>query len=177
MVDIVFPFRKMSTKADQGHSLVNYLSPQTTTEDMLVDESASATVRDLGQNLTALEVEGHIFGSCSLTVVAYDRDAMRLDRSVAECLKVFAGHDGALCEESYNLLNAWLAIVPGNASHNVRRLALLNTNAADLSSCSRAIRDSGPAFTWWIASVWRSSKRNTRRRTSGTCIIRMSATR
>ena len=118
---------------NQRVSLINYLSPQTTTEDVLVDQSASATVHELGQSLTALEVEGHIFGACSLTIIAYDRDAGRLDRSVAECLKVFAGHDGALYEESYNLLNAWLAIVPGNASHNVRRLALLNTNAADLS--------------------------------------------
>ena len=53
--------------------------------------------------------------------------------SVAECAKVFAGHDGALYEESYNLLNAWLAVVPGNAAHNLRRLPLLNTNVADLS--------------------------------------------
>jgi type IV secretion system protein VirB4 len=52
---------------------------------------------------------------------------------VADCIKVFAGHDGALYEESYNLLNAWLAVVPGNAAHNLRRLPLLNTNCADLS--------------------------------------------
>ena len=38
-----------------------------------------------------------------------------------------------LYEESYNLLNAWLAVVPGNAAHNLRRVPLLNTNCADLS--------------------------------------------
>ena len=38
-----------------------------------------------------------------------------------------------LYDESYNLLNAWLAIMPGNGAHNLRRLALLNTNVADLS--------------------------------------------
>ena len=65
---------------------------------------------------------------CSLSIVVYDRDARRLDGSVAECVKAFAGHDGALYEESYNLLNAWLAVVPGNAAHNLRRLPLLNTN-------------------------------------------------
>jgi len=32
-----------------------------------------------------------------------------------------------------NLLNAWLSIVPGNGAHNLRRLALLETNVADLS--------------------------------------------
>lgn len=114
-------------------SLINYLSPQTRPEEMLVDDSASATVNELGQSLTEMEVRGHFFGQCSLSIVAYDRDRRRLDRSVAECIKVFAGHDGALYEESYNLLNAWLAVVPGNAAHNLRRLPLLNTNCADLS--------------------------------------------
>ena len=36
-------------------------------------------------------------------------------------------------DETYNLLNAWLSIVPGNGAHNLRRLALLETNLADLS--------------------------------------------
>ena len=42
-------------------------------------------------------------------------------------------HDGAFFEETYNLLNAWLGVIPGNAAHNLRRLALLETNLADLS--------------------------------------------
>ena len=44
-----------------------------------------------------------------------------------------AAHDGTFVEETYNLLNAWLSIVPGNSAHNLRRLALLETNYADLS--------------------------------------------
>ena len=44
-----------------------------------------------------------------------------------------AAHDGTFIEETYNLLNAWLSIVPGNSAHNLRRLALLETNYADLS--------------------------------------------
>jgi type IV secretion system protein VirB4 len=114
-------------------SLINYLSPQTRPEEMLVDDSASATVGELGQSLTEMEVRGHFFGGCSLSIVVYDRDVRRLDRSVAECIKAFAGHDGAIYEESYNLLNAWLAVVPGNTAHNLRRVPLLNTNCADLS--------------------------------------------
>src|SRR5579862_3685983 len=114
-------------------SLINYVSSRTKPEEMLVDDAATATVTEIGQSLTEMEVHGNFFGACSLTVVAFDRDTDRLEKSVAECIKVFAGHDGALYEESYNLLNAYLAIVPGNASYNLRRLALLNTNAADLS--------------------------------------------
>ena len=46
---------------------------------------------------------------------------------------MLASHDGAFIDETYNLLNAWLAIVPGNSAHNLRRLPLLETNYADLS--------------------------------------------
>src|SRR6187551_2293887 len=48
-------------------------------------------------------------------------------------MKAMAVHDGSLFEETYNLLNAWLAVIPGNGACNLRRLALLETNLADLS--------------------------------------------
>ena len=44
-----------------------------------------------------------------------------------------ASHDGTFIDETYNLLNAWLSIVPGNSAHNLRRLPILETNYADLS--------------------------------------------
>lgn len=114
-------------------SLINYVQTQTKPDEMLVDESATATVHELGQSLTEIEVHGRFFGACSFTMVVYDREQRRLDQATAEATKVFAAHDGALYEESFNLLNAWLAVVPGNGSHNLRRLALLNTNVSDLS--------------------------------------------
>jgi type IV secretion system protein VirB4 len=52
---------------------------------------------------------------------------------VAECFKIFALHDAQLLQERYNQLNAWLAVVPGNAGFNLRRLWLTSTNYADLS--------------------------------------------
>ena len=114
-------------------SLVNYLHPDTRPEEMLVDDSAAATVRELGTCLTALEVEGAFFGQVSLTVLVYDRDPQRVAQSVAACLKVFGTHDASLFEESYNLLNAWLAVIPGNSAYNLRRLPLLHHHYADLS--------------------------------------------
>jgi type IV secretion system protein VirB4 len=114
-------------------SIVNYVSPETRPEEMLVDESASATVRQLGDAMTEMEVNGHFFGECSLTLVLHDPDRRALERAAAEAVKAMAAHDGALIEETYNLLNAWLSIVPGNSAHNLRRLALLETNYADLS--------------------------------------------
>jgi type IV secretion system protein VirB4 len=114
-------------------SMVNYVSPETRPEEMLVDDSASATVRQLGDALTELEVNGHFFGTCSLTLVLHGHDHRALQHQMAEARKALAVHDGSVFEETYNLLNAWLSIVPGNSRNNLRRLALLETNAADLS--------------------------------------------
>ena len=114
-------------------ALVNYVSPDTKPEEMLVDESANATVKQLGDALTELDVNGHFFGECSLALVLFDPEGAAVERMAAEAIKVFAAHDGTLFEETYNLLNAWLSVVPGNSAHNLRRLALLETNYADLS--------------------------------------------
>ncbi len=78
-------------------------------------------------------MHGHFFGDCSLSLVLFSEDARALERSTAEALKVLASHDGAFIDETYNLLNAWLAIVPGNSAQNLRRLPVLETNYADLS--------------------------------------------
>jgi type IV secretion system protein TrbE len=114
-------------------SIVNYVAPEAGPEEMLVDDSASATVRQLGDALTELEVNGHFFGSCSLTLILHGEDPRALQQQTAEAVKAMAVHDGSLFEETYNLLNAWLSVMPGNTAHNLRRLALLETNVADLS--------------------------------------------
>jgi type IV secretion/conjugal transfer VirB4 family ATPase len=116
-------------------STMSYLttSGQTPSKDMLVDDAAAAQVADLGQCLQELEVKGRSFGEFSLTVVLYAEDRRALKRSVAEAFKVFATHDGQLTQERYNLLNAWLAVLPGNHAYNLRNLWLLDTNYADLS--------------------------------------------
>jgi type IV secretion system protein VirB4 len=114
-------------------SLVNYVAPDTRPEEMLVDDSANATVRQLGEALTEMEVNGHFFGTCSLTLVLHGSDPRALEQQSAEAMKSLALHDGCFFEETYNLLNAWLSIVPGNSAHNLRRLALLESNLGDLS--------------------------------------------
>ena len=58
---------------------------------------------------------------------------MPCSATVAEAQKVLATHDGSAFEETYNLLNAWLSLFPGNGACNLRRLAVLETNLADLS--------------------------------------------
>jgi type IV secretion system protein VirB4 len=114
-------------------ALLNYVSPESSAEEMLVDDSATATVHHLGDALTEIEVHGHFFGACSLTLVLHGHDAQMVEHQTAEAMKAMAVHDGALFDETYNLLNAWIATVPGNGRYNLRRLALLETNLADLS--------------------------------------------
>jgi type IV secretion system protein VirB4 len=68
-----------------------------------------------------------------MTAVLYDTDPEALEHSVAACTKAFAAHDAQLTDERINLLNAWLAVLPGNTAYNLRSKYLLNTNYADLS--------------------------------------------
>jgi type IV secretion system protein VirB4 len=120
-------------------ALSNYLGgAQTAARDMLIDDSAAGIVTELGACLQELELQGQDLGQFSLTVILYDENRERLRRAVAECFKVFATHDAQLTEERYNLLNAFLAILPGNHIHSLRAMWLLSRNYADLSFLFRS---------------------------------------
>jgi type IV secretion system protein VirB4 len=108
---------------------VNDSSPQ----DVLLDDSKESQVRELGEGIKEIELHGNYFGRFSLTVAIYDQDIAKVDRACADFYKVFSVHDAQLYEEKYNLLNAFLAAVPGNHAFNLRSLYLLNTNYADFS--------------------------------------------
>src|SRR5271163_3144652 len=102
-------------------------------QDVLLDDSKESQVRELGEGIKEIELHGNYFGQFSLTVVIYDLDMAKVDRACADFYKVFSVHDAQLYEEKYNLLNAFLAAVPGNHVFNLRYLYLLNTNYADFS--------------------------------------------
>jgi type IV secretion system protein VirB4 len=108
---------------------LNDLPPQ----DVLLDDWKESQVRELADGIKEIELHGNYFGEFSLTVVLYDLDRATLDRSAAEFYKVFSMHDAELYDERYNLLNAFLAAVPGNHAFNLRNLYVLNTNYADFS--------------------------------------------
>ena len=101
--------------------------------DTLLDDSKESQVRELGKGIEEMELRGNYFGQFSLTVVIYDRALAAAEKAAAEFYKIFSVHDAQLYEERYNLLNAFLAAVPGNYAFNLRSLYLLNTNYADLS--------------------------------------------
>ena len=105
---------------------------KTNPRDVLVDESKQADIENLGDCLRVLG-EGQSLGDFSLTIVIYGHSKADLERLVAEFTGVFTNADGNLFAETYNQLNAYFAIVPGNYALNLRQLYLLNTNYADLS--------------------------------------------
>ena len=105
----------------------------TSPHDVLLGDSKESQVRELGKGIEEIELYGNYFGQFSLTVVVYDRDLPKVERACADFYKVFSVHDAQLYEEKYNLLNAFLAAVPGNHVFNLRSLYLLNTNYADFS--------------------------------------------
>jgi type IV secretion system protein TrbE len=100
--------------------------------DVLIDESKQVDIENLGDCLRALG-ERQSLGEFSLTIVVYSRDSRELERLLGEFSAVFTNADGNLVAETYNQLNAYFAVVPGNYAFNLRRLYLLNTNYADLS--------------------------------------------
>lgn len=106
---------------------------ETAPQDVLLDDSKQSQVRELGEAISEIELHGNYFGQFSLTVVIYDLDMAKVDRASADFYKVFSVHDAQLYEEKYNVLNAFLAAVPGNHVFNLRSLYLLNTNYADFS--------------------------------------------
>jgi type IV secretion system protein TrbE len=101
--------------------------------EYLTDDSKEAQVRELGESINELELKGNYFGRFSLTIVIYDLNREKVDRACSEFYKVFSVHDAQLNEEKYNLLNAYLATVPGNYAFNLRYMYLSNSNYADYS--------------------------------------------
>jgi len=115
-------------------SLLNYLgSSPTSAKDMLIDDSAAALVNELGHSLEEIEVNSGFLGEFSLSVILHDQEHVRLRRHVAECFKVFASVGAQMTEEQYNLLNAFLAVLPANHAFNLRKMWVTNANDADLS--------------------------------------------
>ena len=103
-------------------------------ENVIADKSALNDVEDLNNTLTRIKNVGEYLGEFSFTVVLYGwGDQARLHRAAADVAKIFGNHEAALIRETYNALNAYLSIIPGNQAANLRRTWLLSGNYADLA--------------------------------------------
>ncbi|MCX6592341.1 MAG: DUF87 domain-containing protein [Acidobacteria bacterium] len=115
-------------------SMTNYIGDKpANANEMLIDESAGGLVAELGECLRELEINGNTFGRFSFTIVLIAEELATVRRAASECVKALTTHDAHVLDERYNLLNAYLSIVPGNQAFNLRELWLMSTNYADLS--------------------------------------------
>jgi type IV secretion/conjugal transfer VirB4 family ATPase len=103
-------------------------------ENVIADKSALNDVEDLDRTLARIKNDGEYLGEFSLTVVLYGwGDQAKVKTASADVGKIFGNHEASLIHETYNALNAYLSIIPGNQAFNLRRTWLLSGNYADLS--------------------------------------------
>lgn len=102
--------------------------------EILIDDSKTEVVKELNAALTEMENE-RFFGRYALTVSLFHEDLHELQRAVSKVNEVFATHDARIVEESYNMVNAWAGMIPGNYMyvHESRQPWMLNTTYADMS--------------------------------------------
>jgi len=112
-------------------SYINTSDAPASVQDVLVDDSKEAQIRELGKALEELEMKGNYFGEFSLTVVICDLDLAKVEAGCSDFYKVFSIADAQLREERCNLLNSYLATVPANHAPSVRRMLITNANYAD----------------------------------------------
>ena len=139
VVDTVKALAEIRSKRRHAHNTKIGLFSQIGSErpyerELLFDESKEAAVSDLGECLKAIEMRGIQLGEFSLTVLILAHSIEEAERATAEVMKVIGSHDGALNEERYNGLNAFLAALPGGYPYNLRKNLVTNENHADMVS-------------------------------------------
>ena len=99
----------------------------------LADQAAEAQASQLGEALRELEVDGLPFGEHSLTVALRGADAAALDAVRPRLLRIATAADARFHRETYNGLNAFLALAPGNHRRQLRANYVSAAVAADLA--------------------------------------------
>jgi type IV secretion system protein VirB4 len=115
-------------------SLTNFVGSRPKPQDILVDDGKQALIQQLGKALEEIQVNNIYFGEFCLSVVLYHEDPAALRTCVSKAANALLPHGAAVAEHlDKSALAAWLAIVPGNAHFNLRRIRVSNVNYADLS--------------------------------------------
>ncbi len=113
--------------------LSHMTSEQPSERAILYDGSKEALVENLGDLLTEIDLKGSLVQEYSLAIKVIADSLEAAERASAEAMKVLGKYEGALNDERYNLLNAFLAALPGGYPFNLRKLLLTNRNVADMA--------------------------------------------
>ena len=114
-----------------AHASAGDAPPQA--QGALEDRAAQAEAVQLGEALRELEVDGMPFGEHSLSVVLRGREPTHIEAVRPELLRIAAAADARFHRETYNGLNAWFAMAPGNHRRQLRHTYLSAAVAADLA--------------------------------------------
>ena len=114
-----------------AHASASESPPQS--RGALKDQAAEAESDQLGEALRELEVEGNPFGEHSLTVALRGSDPRAIERIRPELLRIAAASDARFHRETYNGLNSWFALSPGNHQRQLRANYLSAAVAVDLA--------------------------------------------
>ncbi len=114
-----------------AHASAGETAPQAS--GALEDKAAEAEAAHLGEALRELEVDGLPFGDHSLAVVLRGRDCSGLETVRPELLRIASAADARFHRETYNGLNAWFAMAPGNHERQLRRNYMSAAVVADLA--------------------------------------------
>lgn len=101
-------------------------------ETVVEDSAAVDNVRELGLVTSALN-KGDSLGHFSGTIVLYDDDEAVVRAACSSVRKVLGSFEASVFEETYNAMNAYLSIIPGNDVFANRKLWILNSNAIDMA--------------------------------------------
>ena len=99
--------------------------------EMLFDDSKEALAADIGRCLEDIEMRGTQIGEWSQTFVVQGPTLESVETASAEVMRIVGAHEGAVHEETYNGLNAFLAALPGGAPFNLRKLLVTDRNHVD----------------------------------------------
>jgi type IV secretion/conjugal transfer VirB4 family ATPase len=127
---------EIRSKRRHFHNLKTGLSTQIGKErpyerEMLFDDSKEALAADLGRCLEDIEMRGTQIGEWSQTFVVQGATLEAVEGASAEVMRIVGAHEGAVHEETYNSLNAFLAALPGGAPFNLRKLLVTDRNHVD----------------------------------------------
>ncbi len=99
----------------------------------LEDKAAEAESSQLGEALRELEVDGLPFGEYSLTVALRGTTSSDIGAARPELLRIATAADARFHRETYNGLNAWFAMAPGNHRRQIRSSYLSAAVVSDLA--------------------------------------------
>ena len=99
----------------------------------LEDRAAEAETAGLGEALRELEVDGLPFGEHSMSVALRGTRASDCNAARPALLRIAAAADARFHRETYNGVNAWLSMAPGNHARLLRRNYLSAAVAADIA--------------------------------------------